>query len=229
MVKFVLNSIMIKVILADQQLKIRNKIKALLQSSTDIELIGEATNGAYALELIGSSQPDVLILDIHLKKLKGLEVVRRLTESSTKTKALILTEQYQDSMIIKAIECGAAGFLLKQTAKEELIIAVHALNEGKRYYSGSISGILVENYLDNVKKVLKLKKFNNLLLTKRERQILKLIVKDYLNNDIANFLQLSVRTIESHQFNIMKKLEVSSKKDLIRKAREEYFLDFLDR
>ncbi|ERM80329.1 hypothetical protein P872_13470 [Rhodonellum psychrophilum GCM71 = DSM 17998] len=213
----------IKVVLADDHVVVRNGIKMLLENEGEIKVIGEASNGQEALEVVEKLQPDILIIDIRMPVMNGLDATKKLMEHSTKTKALILSMHNDEEYILQSVDCGASGYLLKDTSKEEFIKAIRTVYQGGKYFSGDISNVLVNSYL-NVKsakpsfaKVTE----NNYDLTKREKEILKLITAGVGNKEISEQLNKSIRTIETHRFNIMKKLKVNNVVELLKKVEEE--------
>jgi DNA-binding NarL/FixJ family response regulator len=216
---------MIKVVLADYQTLVRKGIKALLKDAKNIQIVGEATSGREVLDKVKLLHPDILILEICLPDMNGLEVTRQL---GTLPRSLILTSLDQEEYVFQAIESGVSGYLLKDSSEEELVKAIHTVGAGNRYFSGSISNVLVNGYLDNYNRLEKLRKFKDYSLTKRENQILRLIIEGMKNKDIASKLKKSIRTIETHRFNIMKKFKVSSTKELIDKVQSEYFVEEME-
>ncbi|KEO72322.1 response regulator transcription factor [Anditalea andensis] len=216
----------IKVVLADDHVVVRNGIKMLLESAGEIKVIGEASNGQEALDVVRELQPDVLIVDIRMPIMNGLEATSQLGSYSVKTKALILSMHNDEEYVLQAMDSGAAGYLLKDTSKEEFIKAIHSVHQGGKYFSGDISNILVNSYL-NVKSN-KNSKSSDITkqydLTKREKEILELIIVGINNKEIADKLGKSVRTIETHRFNIMKKLNVNNVVELIKKVEEASIL-----
>lgn len=216
---------MIKVVLVDYQTLVRKGIKALLKDAKNIQIVGEATHGREVLDKVKVLHPDILIMEICLPDMNGLEVTRQLGNIPP---SLILTSMDQEEYVFQAIESGVAGYLLKDASEEELIKAIHMVGTGNRYFSGSISNVLVNGYLDNYNRLEKLRKFKDYSLTKREKQILKLIIEGLKNKDIAGRLKKSIRTIETHRFNIMKKFKVSSTKELMEKVQSEYFIEELE-
>ena len=214
----------IKVVLADDHVVVRNGIKILLENEGEIKVIGEASNGEEALAIVKNLQPDVLIIDIRMPIMTGLEATSKLKNVSTKTKALILSMHNDEEYILQSVESGAAGYLLKDTSKEEFIKAIRTVNQGGKYFSGDISNVLVNSYL-NVKtgktSASNVEPDEQYDLTKREKQILKLILDGTANKEIADQLDKSIRTIETHRFNIMKKLKVNSVVELFKKVEDE--------
>ena len=197
-----------------------------MKDAKNIQIVGEATSGREVLDKVKMLHPDILILEICLPDMNGLEVARQL---GSLPRSLILTSLDEEEYVFQAIESGVAGYLLKDSSEEELVKAIHAVGAGNRYFSGSISNVLVNGYLDNYHRLEKLRKFKDYSLTKRETQILRLVITGMKNKDIAGKLKKSIRTIETHRFNIMKKIQVSSTKELIRKVQSEYLFEELEK
>lgn len=214
----------ITVILADDHQIVRNGIKVLLENEGRIKVIDEAANGIEALEKCKKSQPDVLIVDIRMPVMNGIETVKNLPEYSPSTKALVLSMHDDEEYIIQSIEVGASGYLLKDSSKEEFIKAINAVSEGEKYFSGDISSILVNNYLNIKNRPLQAQHDSaseDYHLTKREKEILQMLYKGVNNKEIAGQLGKSIRTIETHRFNIMKKLGVNNVMELMKKIEQE--------
>lgn len=216
----------IKVILADDHELVRNGIKSLLESESDIEVINEASNGLEALEKVKEFQPDLLIVDIRMPILNGIEATSKLKQYSDTTKALVLSMHDDEEYITQSIDCGASGYLLKDTSKPEFIKAIKTIQQGGKYFSGDISNILVNSYLNSKKghteSLAKDDEANEKYhLTKREKQILNLLYEGINNKEIAAQLNKSIRTIETHRFNIMKKLGVNNVTEMLRKIDKE--------
>ncbi len=213
----------IKVVLADDHIVVRSGIKNLLENEGDVEVIGEASNGEEALKVVKELQPDLLIIDIRMPVMNGLEATKMLTQSTSTTKALILSMHDDEDYILQSIESGASGYLLKDTSKEEFIKAIKTIHQGGKYFSGDISQVLVNSYLNvkDRKVTRKIGGVNNYDITKREKQILKMIADGIGNKEIAEQLGKSIRTIETHRFNIMKKLKVNNVVELLKKIEDE--------
>lgn len=218
----------IKVILADDHVIVRNGIKILLESEGEVEVIAEASNGQEAIEKVKQYRPDILISDIKMPVMNGLEATAELKKISPETKTLILSMHDDEEYIIKSVESGASGYLLKDTTKEEFVKALKSVLDGHKYFSGDISDVLVNGYLNKASGVPRSSQSGNDTLvktdyhiTKREKQILQLVYEGRSNKEIADELQKSIRTVETHRFNIMKKLSVSNVTELIRKIDSE--------
>jgi two-component system, NarL family, response regulator DegU len=213
----------INVVLADDHVVVRNGIKMLLENEKEIKVIGEASDGIEALDAVKRLQPDVLVIDIRMPNMNGLEATSKLKDYSDKTKALILSMHNDEDYILQSVESGASGYLLKDSTKEEFLKAIRSVSHGGKYFSGDISNVLVNSYLTvkNPKSNDPKSEGNDYDLTKREKEILKLIYEGVGNKEIAEQLNKSVRTIETHRFNIMKKIKVGNVVELFKKVEDE--------
>lgn len=216
----------ITIILADDHTLIRNGIKILLENDENVEVIGEAANGQEALDLAAELKPDILISDINMPILNGIEATKKLKDVSPDSKAIILSMHDDEAYITQSVDAGASGYLLKDTTQEEFSKALHSVMSGHKYFSGDISEVLVQHYLNlkngiAKKETIKEEAYN---ITKREKQILSLIYDGKTNKEIAEQLEKSIRTVETHRFNIMKKLDVGNVTELLRKIDQEQLL-----
>jgi len=217
---------MIKVALADDHEIVRYGIKMVIEDDPELQVIWEASDGQEAVEKMKKTTPDVLIADIRMPLLNGLEVAEKLKKDDPNTKIIMLTMHDDSEYILKALQCGADGYLLKDTNKTEFNKAVKMVSSGQKYFSGDISTTIVNSYLNAGVPSPKPSgtpetQVNDYQLTKREKQILQLIYEGIPNKDIAEKLSKSVRTIETHRFNIMKKLEVGNITELLKKVENE--------
>ena len=213
----------IKIILADDHNLVRDGIKALLKDESDFVVIDEAANGFEVLEILKYKQPDLIIVDLRMPKLNGIELVQTVQKSYPTIKTLVLSMHDSEEYVIDAIESGADGYLLKGSSKEEFLKAVHTVACGGKYFTGDISAILINSLTKKRTSNLAQKPLdesNTPSLTKRELQILKLILKGNSNKAIALELKVSVRTTEVHRFNLMKKLKVNNLMELANKGAE---------
>ncbi len=214
----------IKVLLADDHAIVRNGIKLLLENESNIEVIGEASDGEEAIRQSDLLNPDILILDIRMPGMNGIEAANAMATNQSQTKVLILSMHDDEEYITKTAESGAYGYVLKDASKEEFIKAINTINDGNKYFSGDISNILVNQYL-NFKHKNETKPISTVSydyqLTKREKEILTLLHQGLHNKDIADQLGKSIRTIETHRFNIMKKMGIKSVTDLLLKIDQE--------
>ncbi|MEO1484550.1 MAG: response regulator transcription factor [Bacteroidota bacterium] len=214
----------ISIVLADDHSLVRDGIRALLEEESDLDVIGEVANGFEAIEMVEAQTPDILIVDIRMPKLGGIETVERLNKSgNSSTRCIILSMHDSEEYILKSVQAGAAGYLLKDTDKNEFIKAIHTVQEGGKYFSGDISNVLVNNLLNpsqEEKTSQKKAKDNPFDLTNKELQVLELVLQGLTNKEISEKLQNSKRTIETHRFNLMKKMAVKNLIDLSKKAQE---------
>ncbi len=211
---------MIKVYLADDHTIVRQGLVSLLKSYSDCEIIGEAADGEQALKDIINLMPDVAIVDITMPKLNGMEVVRQAHNKCPKCKILVLTMHEEEEYVIHLVKSGAAGYLLKDSAGEELIDAVKALAQGKTYYSQYAAQVLAaqysnphQNWDDPYKD-----------LTNRERQIFHLVIDGKTTRHIADLLHISGKTVENHRGKILEKLNVSNTAELVKYAAKKNLL-----
>ncbi len=215
---------MIKVALADDHEIVRNGIKLLLEYDNDIHVLWEASDGEQAINKMAEQMPDVLIVDIRMPVLSGLEVVQKLKNTNPEFKVILLTMHNESEYILKAVQYGADGYLLKDTSKSEFIKAVKMVNEGQKYFSGDISTTIINSYAGGVESEAAkpvISRQGDYQLTRREKEILKLIYGGVNNKAIAEQLGKSIRTIETHRFNIMKKLQVNNITELLKKVENE--------
>lgn len=211
----------IRVILADDHVFVRDGIKSLLENEANITVVGEATDGLEALSLIDSLQPDLLILDIRMPNMTGIEVVEQLRCKNNLVKIVMLSMHESEEYVLKSIQAGADGYLLKGSSKEEFLKALHTVSNGGKYFSGDISSILI-GQLTNPGHTPEPKQSlgDDQIITKREKEILKLLLSGKGNKEIAEALDISKRTAEVHRFNLMKKLKVKNLMELSNKASE---------
>lgn len=211
----------IRVVLADDHVFVRDGIKSLLENEANIEVVGEATDGLEAMKVVETTKPDLLILDIRMPNLTGIEVVEKLRNQNNQVKIVMLSMHESEEYVLKSIKAGADGYLLKGSSKEEFLKALHTVVNDGKYFSGDISSILI-NQLSNSKAAIETKHpiEDDLTITKREKEILKLLLSGKGNKEIAEALDISKRTAEVHRFNLMKKLKVKNLMELSNKANE---------
>ena len=203
---------MINVVLADDHVLVRDGIKALLEDQGGIIVIDEASNGKEALEVI-----------IRMPEMNGIEVVRQINTSQMDVKTLVLSMHDSEEYVVQAIQAGADGYLLKGASKEEFIKALNKVASGGKYFTGDVSAIIMKNFVNGTTTAVTGKQTpveTPFKLTKREKQILSLVLQLKNNKDIAEELEISKRTAEVHRFNLMKKLDVKNLMELNNKAKE---------
>ena len=212
---------MTRVLIADDHAIVRAGLRALLVDDGAFDLVGEATGGYETIELVGKTNPDVLILDLSMPDLDGIAVTRRIKPQYPGLRILILTIHEDEALLREAIKAGAAGYILKRAAEAELISAIRTILRGDLYVDPS----MVRSLLGESGQV-KLKQISSTEnLTPRETEILKLIVEGYTNRQIGNELSISIRTVEGHRANISDKLGLHSRVELVRYAREHNLIE----
>jgi DNA-binding NarL/FixJ family response regulator len=216
---------MIRVILADDHHLVRRGIRALLEQADDISVIGEAEDGQEAVELVEQLKPDVLIIDIAMPRMNGIQATQRVRVLGLATQVVILSMHSRPTLVRQALRNGTRGYLLKNSITEELLLAVRAASRRETYLSPEISGIVVDDFLTHQADVEKSGLFDQ--LTPREREIVQLIAEGYTNNGIARLLNISIKTVERHRANLMAKLDVHDVAGLTRIA-VEHGLIFID-
>ena len=210
----------IEVILADDHAIVRDGIKALVaRKGEDIKIIGEASNGKEVLELAMSNPADVYVIDAAMPILNGIETIERLRKIDKNCKIIILSMHDDRSFVEKALKYGANGYILKESATDEIIHAIREVYTDKFFLSPKISRFIVDGFLG--KRYTKEQGRDVVDLTKREKEILQLIAEGFTNKEIAIQLKLSLNTVHVHRNNIMKKLDIHRQADLVRYALKE--------
>jgi len=206
----------IKVLLADDHQIFREGIRLLLEKTSDIEVVGEADNGKEAVAKTGQLLPDVVLMDITMPELNGLEATRQIKEAHPQVKVLILTMHETDQYLAEMLEVGASGYVVKTTSSRDLLAAIRAVHQGDVYLYPSIARMLVGDYLQRVKSGEEKTSYDG--LTPREREILRYIAEDRQNREIAQMLGISVRTVQTHRTNLMEKLGAHDRTQLVKYA-----------
>jgi DNA-binding NarL/FixJ family response regulator len=206
----------IKVLIVDDHTLVRDGIRALLALVADVKVVGEAANGKEALEKVKKLAPDVVLMDLAMPIMSGLESTRRIRKRFPGTKVLALTQYEDREYIVPTIEAGARGFVSKTAAFAELASAIQAVYQGGSFLSPIAAAAVVEECQQKVATEGETDSYQN--LTDREREMLKLVAEGYTAREIADMLVISLRTVETHKTNLMKKLNIHNKADLIRFA-----------
>ncbi len=208
----------IRILLADDHVMVRQGFKMILAAQPDLEIVGEADNGREAVELAEKLQPDVVIMDVAMPDLNGIEATRRLAATSPHTRVLALS-MYKDSVYVREIlRAGARGYLLKDAFDRDLLSAVRAVATGEGYLSPAVSDAVLSDYRRHVTDPLD-------LLSSREREVLQMIAEGKTNKEIATALKLSVYTVDAHRGRIMEKLNLHSVGELVRFAVRHGLID----
>jgi two-component system response regulator NreC len=213
----------IKILLVDDHEIVRAGLRMLLQSQSDIEIIGEADNGQQALDQCRQQRPDVVIMDITMPGLSGLEVTRQLKQQFPDTAVLALTIHEGEQYFFEMLNAGASGYVPKRAAPTDLVNAIRAVNSGEVYLHPSVAKTLVNDYLQRVQLGWERASYDG--LTEREQQVLKMIAEGMMNKEIAEKLNISVRTVERHRENIMSKLNLHTRAELVRYASDKGLID----
>lgn len=210
----------IRVVLADDHVFVRDGIKSLLETEDNIIVVGEGTDGLEALKIVEENKPDLLIVDIRMPHLTGIEVVEKLRFQNNFVKVIVLSMHESEEYVLKSIKAGADGYLLKGSSKEEFLKALHTVANGGKYFTGDISSILINQLSNTTATENKSNLEEDIAITKREKEILTLLLSGKGNKEIAEALNISKRTAEVHRFNLMKKLKVKNLMELSNKATE---------
>ena len=204
---------MIRILLADDHTVVRKGLRLLLENEPDFQVVAEAANGREAVALAEDHRPDVVVLDIAMPLLNGVEAARQITGKLASTAVVILSMHSDEAYVLKALKGGARGYLLKDSADNDLIEAVKAVFAGKSFFSAAISKMLVEDYVREMQERKVEDSYD--LLTTREREVLQLFAEGKNNKDVANLLNLSLYTVETHRANIFQKLNLHSSAELV--------------
>jgi len=200
-----------RILLADDHAVVRQGFKMLLSAQPDMEIVGEAANGREAVESAESLRPDVVVMDVAMPELNGIEATRRLAASAPHTRVIALS-MHKDSVYVREIlRAGARGYLLKDSGAEDLVSAIRAVAKGESYLSPAVSNAVLDDYRRHVTNPID-------LLTSREREVLQMLAEGKTNKEIAGVLNLSVYTVDAHRGRIMEKLNLHSINDLVRFA-----------
>ena len=206
----------IRVLVVDDHTIVRDGISALLALAGDIEVVGEAVNGNEALKMVAKLEPDVVLMDIAMPIMDGLEATRRISKEFSKTKVLVITQHDDKEYVFPVIESGASGMISKAGASSELASGIRAVHNGDSFLSPAVAKLLVENYQQTAGKRTQLDPYNH--LTEREREILKLLAEGFNTQEIAEMLVITRKTVEGHKTNLMGKLGIHNKIDLVKYA-----------
>lgn len=207
---------MIRVILADDHHLVRAGIRVLLEKADDINVVGEAADGQEAIDLVERLTPDVLVIDIAMPRLNGIQATERVRAMGLVTQIVILSMYSDETLVRQALQKGAIGYLLKHAVTEELLLAVRAASLGETYLSPAVSGIILEDFLTLQATSHEANPFDQ--LTPREREVLQLIAEGHTNSAIAQIMNISVKTVERHRASLMAKLDVHDVAGLTRIA-----------
>ena len=195
-----------KIVIAEDHTILREGLRALLSSSPGLEIVGEAEDGLGAIQCARSVKPDLVLMDLSMPRMNGMDAIREIKKLCPGTKILALTVHKAEEYVLASLQAGADAYVLKDATHSELMVAIKSVLAGKRYLSPGVSEKVIEGYLEGRRE----SKFRSPwdTLTRREREVLKLIGEGYKNKEIADYLCLSVKTVETHRANLMRKLDL---------------------
>ena len=204
------------IVLADDHQIVRQGLRSLLDAEADMKVVGAASTGLEAVELIDQLRPDILVTDMMMPELNGIEVARQALQRSPATRVIVLSMHANEGYVTQALRNGALGYVLKDSSLEELVEAVRTVLQGRRFLSASISERMIEIYIQNEKAASVDDPYET--LTNREREVLQMVAEGHSSTEIADRLTISARTVETHRSNLMRKLNLSNQTELIRYA-----------
>jgi two-component system response regulator NreC len=203
----------LRILLADDHVVMRTGLRALLERQPNLEVVGESENGRNTVELSASLKPDVVIMDIGMPILNGIEATKTIVTEQPTTAVIILSMHADESYVMRALKAGARGYLLKDSAPADLLSAIQAVSQNKSFFSPKVSRILAEDYVRVLKQKGGVDSYD--LLTSREREILQLLAEGKANKEVATALNISPYTVETHRKHILEKLNLHNPAELI--------------
>jgi two-component system, NarL family, response regulator NreC len=212
----------IHILIADDHTLLRNGICAILKDEQDMVIVGEANDGREAVRLAGQLKPNVVLMDIAMPLLNGLEATRQIKREHPEINVLVLTMYDNEEYFRKMLEVGASGYIIKRAAATELVAAIHAVHNGEAVLSPAITRLLLEDYLNHD---LRNEKDDPNALSSREREVLQLIAEGKTSREIAEILNLSVKTVQSHRTSLMQKLDLHDRGELIKYAIQKKIIE----
>ena len=204
---------MIRVILADDHAVVRDGLRVLLEAQSDVEVVGAAANGRQAVRLVGELRPDVVVMDIAMPELNGIEATQQIHDALPATQVLVLSMHSTTEHIFRALQAGARGYLLKDSAGAEVVDAVRVVHAGRRYLSQKIASTVVDDYISERQRASPLDS-----LSRRERQILQLVAEGKSSAEAAAMLFLSPKTVDTYRSRMMQKLDIGDLPSLVKFA-----------
>ena len=196
----------VRIVLADDHTILRECLRALLSADPYFEIIGEAGDGREAVRCVEKLGPDLLLMDLSMPRMSGMDAISEIKRRYSETKIIALTVHKTEEYLLSTLQAGVDGYVLKDATHDELVMAIHNVMAGKRYLSPGISEKVIEGYLDGKEDSLAASSWQK--LSQREREVLKLIAEGYKNKEIAEDLCISLKTVEKHRANLMKKLDL---------------------
>ena len=208
---------MTRVLIADDHDVVRRGIRAVIETAPDLQVVGEASTGREAVQLAAETRPEIVIMDINMPELNGLDATRMIVKSQPNTQVLILTMHDSEHLVRELLQAGARGFVLKSDAGQELIQAIRALQNHQVHFTSKVSELLLSGYLSGGGKEAP-KSENGAMLTTREREVVQLLAEGHSNKEVGAILGISVKTAETHRSHIMEKLNLKAFSELVRYA-----------
>lgn len=203
----------LRILLADDHIVMRTGLRALLERQPNLEVVGESENGRGTVELTASLRPDVVVMDVGMPVLNGIEATKAIVSKHPTTAVVILSMHADESYVMRALKAGARAYLLKESASSDLISAIGAVSQGKSFFSPKVSRILAEDYVRVLKQKGAVDSYD--LLTDREREILQLLAEGKANKEVATTLNISPYTVETHRSHILQKLNLHNPAELV--------------
>lgn len=203
----------LKILLADDHVVMRTGLRALLERQPNLEVVGETENGRETIDRVEALKPDVVVMDVGMPILNGIEATKQIANEKSSTAVIILSMHADESYVMRALKAGARGYLLKDSAAADLINAIQAVSQNKSFFNPKVSHILAEDYVRVLKQKGEVDSYE--LLTDREREILQLLAEGKANKEIATLLNISPYTVETHRKHILEKLNLHNPAELI--------------
>ncbi|MBW2055902.1 MAG: response regulator transcription factor [Deltaproteobacteria bacterium] len=208
-----------RILIAEDHTILREGLRAMLSSNADFDVVGEAEDGREAVRFVESLAPDLVLLDLSLPRMSGIDAIREIKKRHPETKVIALTVHKTEEYVLEALRAGADGYILKDATLNELLMGIKSVLKGRAYLSPGVSDKVIEGYLAGKKTARIGTPWDT--LTRREKEILKLIAEGYRNKEIAGYLYISVKTVEKHRANLMKKLNLHGISELTALAIEK--------
>jgi len=203
----------LRILLADDQGVVRRGLRALLETEPGVEIVGEASDGQEALRLLDSMEPDIVILDVAMPRLNGIDVAAHARKRRPDLRVIVLSMHSDESYVVRALAAGARGYLLKEATDDDLLPAVRAVAAGRTFFSPAVSAMLLEDHVRHLQQRGLEDSYH--LLTDREREVLQLLAEGHSNKEVAAALDVGLSTVETHRANLMQKLNLHNTAEIV--------------
>jgi len=213
-----------QVLIVDDHTVVRNGLCSILEDTEDVEVIGEAATSEEVLHKIPFLKLQIMLVDISMPGISGIELVRKVVKQWGGIRSIMLSMHNDDAYILKSVEAGSYGHLLKDTTSDEILIASRIVKNGGKYFDASVAAVIANGYLSQILKVEKASESRKTLLSKKEREVLCYLIEGKSSRQIADELELSVRTVDNHRANMKRRLQVHNAAELVKLALEEKLL-----